>query len=120
MKTNQDFIRLTKDQPIVNIVSALTDFLWEDFVRDARPIVIYLTEMNNIVELSRIGKELFDLLYNGRATTPVINIDEAEAYFRAKQDGLNPSLPKNYKPENAFWVNLFVEICESPAWSLLS
>lgn len=120
MKTNQDFIRLTKDQPIVNIVSALTDFLWEDFVRDARPIVNYLAEKNNIVELSRIGKELFDLLYNGRATTPVINIDEAEAYFRAKQDGLNPSLPKNYKPENAFWVNLFVEICESPAWSLLS
>jgi len=119
MKTNTEFLRLVNNDPLVLAVSALSDFLWDDFIRDARPIVKYIEDRYNIRQLSRFGKELFDFLYNGGQVTTVITLDEAEDYFRAKQNGQNPDLPKNYKPESAFWVNLFIQICESPAWPRL-
>lgn len=119
MKTNTEFLRLVNNDPLVLAVSALSDFLWDDFIRDARPIVKYIEDRYNIRQLSRFGKELFDFLYNGGQVTTVITLDEAEDYFRAKQSGQNPDLPKNYKPEYAFWVNLFIQICESPAWPRL-
>jgi uncharacterized protein with von Willebrand factor type A (vWA) domain len=119
MKTNTEFLRLVNNDPLVLAVSALSDFLWDDFIRDARPIVKYIEDRYNIRQLSRFGKELFDFLYNGGQVTTVITLDEAETYFRAKQNGQNPELPKNYKPEYAFWVNLFIQICESPAWPRL-
>lgn len=119
MKTNNEFLRLVNNEPLVLAVSALSDFLWDDFIRDARPIVKYIEDRYNIKQLSRFGKELFDFLYNGGQVTTVITLDEVEDYFRAKQNGLNPELPKGYKPEAAFWVNLFIQICESPAWPRL-
>ena len=42
MKTNTEFLRLVNNEPLVLAVSALSDFLWDDFIRDARPIVKYL------------------------------------------------------------------------------
>lgn len=119
MKTNAEFLRLVNNDPLVLAVSALSDFLWDDFIRDARPIVKYIEDRYNIRQLSRFGKELFDFLYNGGQVTTVITLEEAETYFRAKQNGENPDLPKNYKPESAFWVSLFIQICESPSWPRL-
>jgi uncharacterized protein with von Willebrand factor type A (vWA) domain len=119
MNTTTEFLRLVNNEPLVLAVSALSDFLWEDFVRDARPIVKYLEDRYNIKQLSRFGKELFDFLYNGGQVTTVIKLEEIEDYFRAKQNGLNPELPKGYKPEYSFWYNLLVQICESPAWPRL-
>jgi len=111
MKTNTEFLRLINNEPLVLAVSPLSDFLWDDFVRDTRPIVKYLEDRYNIKQLSRFGKELFDFLYNGGQCTTVITLDEAETYFRAKQNGQNPEFPKGYKPESAFWVNLFIQVC---------
>jgi hypothetical protein len=90
MKTNTEFLRLVNNEPLVLAVSALSDFLWDDFIRDARPIVKYLEDKYNIKQLSRFGKELFDFLYNGGQVTTVIKFDEVESYFRAKQNGENP------------------------------
>jgi len=119
MKTNTEFLRLVNNEPLVLAVSALSDFLWDDFIRDARPIVKYLEDKYNIKQLSRFGKELFDFLYNGGQVTTVISFDEIESYFRAKQNGENPEFPKGYKPEHAFWYSLLVQVCESPSWPRL-
>lgn len=119
MKTNTEFLRLVNNEPLVLAVSALSDFLWDDFIRDARPIVKYLEDKCNIKQLSRFGKELFDFLYNGGQVTTVIKFDEVESYFRAKQNGENPDLPAGYKPEYSFWYSLFVQVCESPSWPRL-
>jgi len=115
----REFIRLVNNEPLVLSVSALCDFLWDDFVRDARPTVNYLIDRYNIRQLSRFGKELFDYLYNGGAVTPLVSLDDVETYFREKQNGLAPNLPGGYKPENAFWIGLFVDITNAPAWSQL-
>lgn len=115
-KKEREFIRLTHNEPLLLSVSALCDFLWEDFVRESQPTVNYLIDHYNITQLSRFGKELFDYLYNGGAVTPLVTEDQAEDYFRAKQNGLNPALPTGYKPENAFWVKLFLTITQAPAW----
>lgn len=119
MNITKEFIRITEEEPIVLSVSALSDFLWEDFVRDTRPIVKYLSDRMNINQLSRLGKELYDFLYNGEIVSPLISLEEAETYFRAKQNGDNPPYPAKYKPENYFWIRLFAEICESPSWPRL-
>lgn len=102
LKTEQEFIRLTNLEPLVLSVSALCDFLWDDFIRDAQPTVKYLTDYCNVSQLSRFGKELFDFLYNGGAVTPLVNLDDVESYFRAKQDGQVAPYPSGYKPENSF------------------
>lgn len=115
-KKEREFVRLTHNEPLVLSVSALCDFLWEDFVRETQPIVNYLIDHYNITQLSRFGKELFDYLYNGNVVVPIISEDEAENYFRAKQNNENPPFPKGYKPENAFWINIFINVCRSSAW----
>jgi uncharacterized protein with von Willebrand factor type A (vWA) domain len=115
-KKEREFIRLTHNEPLMLSVSALCDFLWEDFVRESQPTVNYLIDHYNITQLSRFGKEIFDYLYNGGAVTPLVTEDEAENYFRAKQNGENPALPTGYKPENAFWVKLFLSVTQAPAW----
>jgi uncharacterized protein with von Willebrand factor type A (vWA) domain len=115
----REYIRLTNNDPLVLAVSALSDFLWDDFVREARPTVNYLVDRYNIRQLSRFGKELFDFLYNGGAVQPLVTLNDVEDYFRAKQNGQNPDFPQGYKPESAFWVNLFVGVCNTPAWPSL-
>ncbi len=116
MKTNTEFLRLVNNEPLVLAVSALSDFLWDDFIRDARPIVRYLEDKYNIKQLSRFGKELFDFLYNGGQVTTVINFDEVESYFRAKQNGQNPDLvATEYSFESAiffFEKNKLWAICD--------
>lgn len=119
LKKEREYLRLTENEPLILAVSALSDFLWEDFVRDTHPTVTYLIDQYNIKQLSRFGKELFDFLYNGGAVTPLISLDEAEDYFRAKQNGQNPEFPAGYKPESAFWIAIFAEICNAPAWPRL-
>lgn len=119
LKKEREYLRLTENEPLILAVSALSDFLWEDFVRDSHPTVTYLIDQYNIKQLSRFGKELFDFLYNGGAVTPLISLDEAEDYFRAKQNGQNPEFPAGYKPESAFWIAIFAEICNAPAWPRL-
>jgi gas vesicle protein len=118
-RVERDYLRLTHNEPLVLAVSALSDFLWEDFVRDTQPTVKYLIEQYNIRHLSRFGKEVFDFLYNGGAVTPLISLEDVEQYFRAKQNGQKPDFPTGYKPETAFWLALFAEICNSPAWPRL-
>ena len=118
-KKEREYVRLTENEPLILAVTALSDFLWEDFIRDTHPTVSYLIDQYNIRQLSRFGKELFDFLYNGGAVTPLISMDEAESYFRAKQNGQNPEFPAGYKPESAFWVAIFAEICNAPAWPRL-
>ena len=57
--------KLSRLSPLVLHVSALTDFLWPDFVRETKPQVKYFTERYNINQLSRFGMELFEFLYTG-------------------------------------------------------
>jgi len=118
-RIEREYLRLTHNEPLVLAVSALSDFLWEDFVRDTQPTVKYLIEQYNIRQLSRFGKEVFDFLYNGGAVTPLISLEDVEQYFRAKQNGQKPDFPAGYKPETAFWLALFAEICNSPSWPRL-
>lgn len=115
-KKEREFVRLTHNEPLILSVSALCDFLWEDFVRETQPIVNYLIDYYNITQLSRFGKEIFDYLYNGSVVTPLISENEAENYFRAKQNNENPPFPKGYKPENAFWLSIFISVCQAAAW----
>ena len=77
-RVERDYLRLTHNEPLVLAVSALSDFLWEDFVRDTQPTVKYLIEQYNIRQLSRFGKEVFDFLYNGGAVTPLISLEDVE------------------------------------------
>ena len=107
-RVERDYLRLTHNEPLVLAVSALSDFLWEDFVRDTQPTVKYLIEQYNIRQLSRFGKEVFDFLYNGGAVTPLISLEDVEQYFRAKQNGQKPDFPAGYKPENALWLPLLL------------
>lgn len=119
-KTTNEFIRLADFEPLVLTVSALADYLWEDFVRETKPTVNYLIDRYEIRQLSRFGKELFECLYQGGNVTPLVSLEEAEEYFRAKQDGLNPAFPAGYKPESAFWVGLMNDVCNAPAWPTLA
>jgi uncharacterized protein with von Willebrand factor type A (vWA) domain len=119
-KTNSEYIRLTDVEPLVLVVSALADYLWNDFIRETKPTVNYLIDRYNIRQLSRFGKEVFECLYQGGNVTPLVSLDEAEDYFRQKQNGLNPSFPEGYKPEAAFWVGLMSDLCNAPAWPTLA
>lgn len=115
-------VRLTKLSqlsPLVLRVSALTDFLWPDFVRETKPQVKYFTERYNINQLSRFGMELFEFLYTGGDVKTIVDSDEFENYFRAKQNGENPEYPKGYKPENSFWNLVLDDIKNNPFYSEL-
>jgi uncharacterized protein with von Willebrand factor type A (vWA) domain len=115
-----EVLRLSDNEPMVLACSALCDFLWGDFVRDTSPRVNYLIDRYDIRKLSRFGKELFEHLYQGDNITPLVSIEEAEDYFRAKQNGDNPPFPANYKPENAFWTGLMTDIVSSPAFASIA
>jgi len=115
-----EFVKVSNNDPLVLLVSPLTDFLWEDFVRDSAPRVKYLANHYDISKLSRFGKELFEALYQGEDVTPVISLQDAEDYFRAIQDEEQAAPPKNYKPENAFWIGLMQDVVNSTAWLSVS
>jgi uncharacterized protein with von Willebrand factor type A (vWA) domain len=119
-KTLNEYVRLADVEPLVLVVSALADYLWGDFVRETKPTVNYLIDRYDIRQLSRFGKEIFECLYQGGNVTPLVSFEDAEEYFRAKQDGLNPALPKGYKPEATFWVGLMTDLCNAPAWPALA
>jgi len=118
-QTHNELVRLADHEPLVLVVSALSDFLWDDFVRDTSPRVNYLMDRYDIRQLSRFGKELFEHLYRGEDVTTLVSLEEAEKYFRAKQNGEDPAFPSGYKSENAFWTGLMNDIVNSPAWSFL-
>lgn len=109
-------IRLGSGDPLVLKVSALSDFLWPEFLREAKPQVTYLVDRFNISQLSRFGKEVFEFLYKGGDVDPVVAFDDIEDYFRKKQNGESPAPPKNYKPENALWNQILFDITEHPAY----
>lgn len=119
MTKAKNFIQLTNDEPIYLKVNALTDFLWSDFVRDRNPLVEYIAEVHNIKQISRLGKELFDFLYKGGDVDTLFDVSEYESYRTALEDEEQPKLPAGYKPENSFWVQLFISIIESPWWEEL-
>ena len=50
----------------------------------------------------------------------MVSLNDAEEYFRAKQNGENVKHPKNFKPENAFWIGLMQDITSTPAWDFVS
>lgn len=119
-KALHEYIRLLDSAPLVVAVSALADYLWEDFVRETKPSVHYLIDRYDIRQLSRFGKEIFECLYQGGNVTPLVSLAEAEEYFCAKQEGFDPPFPAGYKPEFAFWIGLLNDLCNSPAWPTLA
>jgi uncharacterized protein with von Willebrand factor type A (vWA) domain len=117
MKRSIDVIRLAEAEPLVLAVSALTDFLWPDFVREAKPRVNYFSDQYDIRQLSRFGKELFEFLYTGGDVNLLVSMEDIEKYLQEKQDGSNPALPKGYKPENVLWQNILIGLATSPIYS---
>lgn len=114
-----EFVRLSKNEPLTLACSALSDFLWEDFVRDARPSVTYLIDHYNVTQLSRFGKEVFERLYQGDSVVWLISPDDYEDYFRARQNGGQVSFPRGYKPENALWWAIMNDLSAAAAWPSL-
>ena len=111
-----EFVRLTDNEPLTVVCSALADFLWEDFVREARPNVTYLIDHYNIKKLSRFGKEVFERLYNADDVTWVVSNDNIEEHFRAVQNGDTTEFPRGYKPENAIWYVTMGFLSSAPTW----
>lgn len=111
------FVQLVDNQPLTLICGALSDFLFEDFVRDARPIVKYLADHYNIRELSRFGKELFDRLYNLDDVEWLITLDAYEEYFRAVCNGEQAQYPKGYKTEHGLWWSIMSDLTNAPNWN---
>ena len=114
--TDQNFIQLAQQSPLTLRCSALADFLWEDYVRDANPVVSIVEEHYKTPQISRFGKEIFDRLYNTDQVDWLISLDDYESYFRSVADGQVPALPEGYKPENAFWFSIMSSLSESPTW----
>ena len=78
MKRSIDVVRLAESEPLVLAVSALTDFLWPDFVREAKPRVNYFSDQYDIRQLSRFGKELFEFLYTGGDVNLLVSMEDIE------------------------------------------
>jgi uncharacterized protein with von Willebrand factor type A (vWA) domain len=116
MNKRQEIVRLSDNQPLTLACSALADFLWDDFVRDARPQVNYLADQYNINQLSRFGKEVFERLYSGDNVSWLVDLNAWEEYFRAKQNGEKVVYPRGYKPEDSFWYGLMDDLTNSAAW----
>ncbi len=117
MKSTTELLRLAESDPLVLSVSALTDFLWPDFVRETKPQVNYFTDRFEIRQLSRFGKELFEFFYSGGEVTPLVSFDDMENYFRQKQNGERPAMPKGYKPENSLWNNILIDVTSSHVYA---
>lgn len=116
METKNEFVLLLNDEPLTLACSAIADFLWSDFIRDARPSVKYLIETHNIKQLSRFGKEIFDRLYTADNVAWLVSFDEYEEYYRKLYDGETPAMPSGYKPENGFWWAVMSDLTEAAAW----
>jgi len=114
--TNIEFIRLTNNEPLTLVCSALADFLWEDFIREAKPSVKYLTETHNVKQLSRFGKELFERLYKADDVDWLVSLEAYEEYFRKMCDGDKAALPEGYRPENGFWYSVMDDLSAAAAW----
>ena len=116
LTTHSEIIRLVNSEPLTLACSALVDFLWEDFVRDARPTVTYLIDHYKIHQLSRFGKELFERLYTGDNVTWLVTEDAYEDYFRKVCDGDKTAIPEGYKPENGIWYSIMSDLSQAAAW----
>jgi len=121
MKLNRqtDFIRLTHNEPLTLACSALADFLWSDFISDAKPSLTYLIDHYNIKSLSRFGKELFERLYNADEVKWLVTEEAYETYFRAQQNGEDVRFPEGYKPENSIWYAIMADLSAAAAWTQL-
>lgn len=113
---DHDFLQLVDNEPLTLICGPLADFLFEDFIRDARPIVRYLADHYNIRELSRFGKELFDRLYNQDEVEWLITLNDYEEYFRAVSNGEPIKYPKGYKTEHGMWWSIMSDLTNAPNW----
>jgi len=111
-----EFIRLVNNEPLTLYCSALADFLWDDFIRDARPNVTYLIDHYKILQLSRFGKELFERLYNADLVSWVVTEDAYEDYFRKVCNGDATAIPEGYKPENGIWHAIMSDLSQAAAW----
>ena len=114
--TQSEFIRLVNNEPLTLACSALADFLWDDFIRDSRPVVTYLIDHHNIKQLSRFGKEIFDRLYNGDNVRWLVTEDAYEQYFRRVCDGDSAAIPEGYKPENGIWYAIMADLTQAAGW----
>lgn len=118
-QTQTEFLRLCDNEPLTLACSALADFLWDDFVREARPAVKYLVDHYNIRQLSRFGKEVFDRLYNADEVNWLVTEEAYEDYFRKTCDGDSATIPEGYKPENGLWYAVMTDLSNAAAWSEL-
>lgn len=116
LTTQTEFIRLVDNEPLTLACSALADFLWQDFIRDARPNVTYLIDTYKITQLSRFGKELFERLYNADNVSWLVTEDAYEEYFRKMCDGDTAALPEGYKPENGIWYSIMSDLTQAVGW----
>ena len=116
LTTHTEIIRLINNEPLTLTCSALADFLWEDFVRDARPLVTYLIDHYKIRQLSRFGKELFERLYSADNVNWLVTEDAYEDYFRKVCDGDVTAIPEGYKPENGIWYSVMGDLSQAAAW----
>jgi uncharacterized protein with von Willebrand factor type A (vWA) domain len=119
LQTQSEFIRLTQNEPLTLACSPLADFLWNDFIRETRPIVKYLIDHYNIKQLSRFGKELFDRLYNGDNVKWLVTEEAYEEYFRKVSNGDRAAMPAGYKPENGIWYAIMSDLGQTAAWTEL-
>ena len=87
MKTTTERLRVADSEPLVLAVSAISDFLWPEFIRESKPHVSYIEDRFDIKQLSRFGKELFEFFYCGGDVNPLVSFDDIEEYFRNKQEG---------------------------------
>jgi uncharacterized protein with von Willebrand factor type A (vWA) domain len=117
--THSEFVRLVNNEPLTLACSALADFLWDDFIRESRPVVTYLIDHHNIKQLSRFGKELFDRLYNGDNVNWLVTEDAYEQYFRKVCDGDSAAIPEGYKPENGIWYAIMADLSQAAGWTEL-
>lgn len=114
--THTEIIRLVENEPLTIACSALADFLWNDFIRDARPCVTYLIDHYKIKQLSRFGKELFERLYNADNVQWLVTEQAFEDYFRKMCDGDKTAIPEGYKPENGIWYSIMSDLSQAAAW----
>jgi uncharacterized protein with von Willebrand factor type A (vWA) domain len=114
--THTEIVRLAENEPLTIACSALADFLWSDFIRDARPSVTYLIDHYKIKQLSRFGKELFERLYNADTVQWLVTEEAFEDYFRKMCDGDKTAIPEGYKPENGIWYSIMSDLSQAAAW----
>lgn len=116
LTTQTEIVRIANNEPLTLVCSALADFLWDDFIRDSRPLVTYLIDHYKIKQLSRFGKELFERLYSADNVNWLISEDSYEDYFRKVCNGDTTAIPEGYKPENGIWYSIMSDLSQAAAW----